>query len=133
MTTYEIIFDGGSKGNPGLGYGSYQIRKDGVAIVEERLTFDHIGTAITNNQAEYMTMIHAIERLAIDRAGVLKDTSVIIWGDSLLVINQVSGRWKINNAGLKPLQQRAKSLLQTFGASDLRWHARSNSVQILGH
>ena len=133
MTTFEIVFDGGSKGNPGRGYGSYQILNDGTVVVEERLTYDHIGMAITNNQAEYMTLIHAIERLAIDRAGALKETSVVVWGDSLLVINQVAGRWKVSNAGLKPLQQRAKTLLQAFGAFDLRWHERSNSVRILGH
>lgn len=133
MTTYEIIFDGGSKGNPGFGYGSYQIRMGGEVVVEERLTFDHIGTSITNNQAEYMTLIHAIERLAIDRAGRLQETGVLVWGDSLLVINQVAGRWKVSNAGLRPLQQRAKSLLDTFGAAELRWHGRANSVEILGH
>jgi ribonuclease HI len=133
MTTYEIVFDGGSKGNPGRGYGSYQILKDGSVVVEERLTFDHIGMAITNNQAEYMTLIHAIERLAIHQAGSLKETSVVVWGDSLLVINQVAGRWKVSNAGLKPLQQRAKTLLQSFASCDLRWHERSNSVRILGH
>ncbi|CAN5623203.1 ribonuclease HI family protein [soil metagenome] len=133
MTTFQIVFDGGSKGNPGKGYGSYKIFQDGKEIVEQRLTFDHIGNAITNNQAEYMTLIHALERLAIDRSGSLKDTRVEVMGDSLLVINQVGGSWKIKNEGLRPLRQRARTLVDAFGEHSLKWHDRSNSVKILGH
>jgi ribonuclease HI len=133
MDTFEIVFDGGSKGNPGRGYGSYIISYNGAPIVEQQLTFDHIGDAITNNQAEYMTLIHALERLAIDRAGKLSGTAVKVLGDSALVINQVSGRWKVKNEGLRPLQLRAKHLIESFGAHTLTWHERSNSVRILGH
>ena len=34
METFEIVFDGGSKGNPGRGYGSYVISHNGIPIVE---------------------------------------------------------------------------------------------------
>lgn len=133
MTTFQIVFDGGSKGNPGFGYGSYKIFHQGDEIAVQELTFDHLGTAITNNQAEYMTLIHALERLAIDRAGKLKETTVEVFGDSLLVVNQVKGTWKIKNEGLRPLRQRARTLIEAFGAFSLTWHDRSNSVRILGH
>lgn len=133
MTTFQIVFDGGSKGNPGLGYGSYKIFYQGEEFAGQQLTFDHLGTAITNNQAEYMTLIHALERLAIDRAGKLKETTVEVRGDSLLVINQVKGTWQVKNEGLRPLRQRARSLIENFGSFSLTWHDRSNSVRILGH
>lgn len=133
METFQIVFDGGSKGNPGRGYGSYVIYQGELPLVEQQLTFDHLGDAITNNQAEYMTLIHALERLALERAGTLGQTSVTVMGDSLLVINQVAGRWKVKNVGLQPLQQRAKRLIEAFGRHELTWHDRSNSVRILGH
>ena len=133
MDQFEIVFDGGSKGNPGRGYGSYVISFNGDLLVEQQLTFDHLGTQITNNQAEYMTLIHALERLALDRAGQLRSTAVIVRGDSQLVLNQVGGRWKVKNDGLRPLQQRARQLIDSFGAHQLAWHERSNSVRILGH
>ena len=133
MDHFEIVFDGGSRGNPGRGYGSYVIRSNGVPLVEQQLTFDHLGDQITNNQAEYMTLIHALERLALDCSGRLGSTSVTVFGDSQLVLNQVAGRWKVKNEGLRPLQQRAKRLIEAFGAHQLTWHARSNSVRILGH
>jgi len=133
MDTYEIVFDGGSKGNPGRGYGSYIIYSKGSTLVEQQLSFDHLGNAVTNNQAEYMTLIDALERLAMERSGKLAQTSVTVRGDSQLVINQVAGRWKVKNEGLRPLQQRAKRLLDSFGSHQLTWHERSNSVRILGH
>ena len=61
---YVIVFDGGSQGNPGPGYGSYQLaraadgRKDLV-----RLDF---GRDMTNNEAEYHTLIASLEGL-LDR------------------------------------------------------------------
>ena len=46
---YTIVFDGGSKGNPGGGYGSYEIGSRTGASKQKRL---EVGDAITNNEAE---------------------------------------------------------------------------------
>ncbi|MCA1724786.1 MAG: hypothetical protein LC748_11165 [Thermomicrobia bacterium] len=46
---YTIIFDGGARGNPGEGYGSYELRT-GTHREIVRLTF---GNNVTNNEAEY--------------------------------------------------------------------------------
>jgi ribonuclease HI len=57
---YIVIFDGGSRGNPGPGYGSYRLRtRDGREDVR-RLEF---GEAMTNNEAEYRTLIAALDDL----------------------------------------------------------------------
>ena len=53
-----IIFDGGSKGNPGQGYGSYTLRWPGAQQQIVRLRF---GDRVTNNEAEYDTLIAALE------------------------------------------------------------------------
>jgi ribonuclease HI len=130
---YTIVFDGGSIGNPGRGYGSYAVFAADLKIAHERLSYDHIGLRITNNQAEYRTLIGALRWLLELRKGKERSTSVIVWGDSLLVINQLKGSWKVKNADLRPLYEEALSLVKRFESVDLRWHERLNSVQILGH
>lgn len=130
---YTIVFDGGSKGNPGWGYGSYEISTRSGKRKQQRLDF---GDGLTNNEAEYLTLIAALEGLAAmiarhDRRPA--DFSVCIRGDSQLVIQQLLGRWKVKHPKMAPLHERAGSLLKTFGRTDLGWHARANSVRTLGH
>lgn len=133
MVEYEIVFDGGSLGNPGHGYGSFAISENGRQLVLEKLDYAHLGNQVTNNQAEYLTLVHALERVALMRGSGLADTSVIVRGDSLLVVNQLAGKWKVKNEGLRPLYQRAGELLAKFGRRELIWHDRAKSVRVLGH
>ncbi len=126
---YTIVFDGGSLGNPGKGYGSYQIVDGrGAIVAEERLEY---GNQITNNGAEFRTLVAALERVL----GTSGDDrpSVAVRGDSQLVINGVTGAWKIKHPDLKPLHERAVALLGRLGRTDIRWHRRDRSVDALGH
>jgi probable phosphoglycerate mutase len=133
MIEFEIVFDGGSLGNPGHGYGSFAILQDGQDLLLEKVDYAHLGNQVTNNQAEYMTLIHALEKLAQLREGKLAETKVVVRGDSLLVLNQIQGKWKVKNEGLRPLHKRASELVNRFAQRELLWHARSNSVRVLGH
>lgn len=130
---YEIVFDGGSLGNPGRGYGSYILFGAEGVIEQKKLDFADRGNAVTNNQAEYLTLISALESLA-DRLGAdARSATVTIWGDSNLVVNQVKGSWKVKNAELAPLVQRAQAELRRLKSWAIRWHDRANSVRYLGH
>ncbi|CAA9549807.1 MAG: hypothetical protein AVDCRST_MAG33-794 [uncultured Thermomicrobiales bacterium] len=129
-TSYEIVFDGGSLGNPGKGYGSFLIRSGDVEIARERLDYEG---RVTNNQAEYRTLIAALERLRRDLGVEASKATVLIGGDSLLVINQVTGSWKVKNAELQPLRQQVVDHLKAFGRTTLAWHRRDRSVRELGH
>ncbi len=131
--TYEIVFDGGSLGNPGKGYGSYILFGSGGSVRRQKLDYADRGNQVTNNQAEYLTLIGALESLR-DQLGVdAKSAAVSIWGDSSLVVNQVNGTWKVKNAELQPLVQAAKQALASFGTWSIRWHDRAKSVRFLGH
>ncbi len=135
MADYVIVFDGGSRGNPGHGYGSYQITRarDGKSRLRR---LDYPGEQTTNNEAEYLTLIHALEELAagIEKAGhTPRDFSVEVQGDSQLVIRQVGGEWKVSEPRLRPLRERAQALLRQFKQAKLTWHRRAKSVDILGH
>ena len=127
---FTIVFDGGAIGNPGRGYGSYQIVGREGLVAQERLEY---GDRVTNNQAEYRTLVEALEDLR-DRLG--RDaarSSIAVRGDSQLVIQQVTGRWKVKHPELQPLRAQVVDLLRGFARSDVAWHGRDASVRLLGH
>lgn len=129
----EIIFDGGSKGNPGEGYGSYALHWPGSQPQVVRLRF---GNQVTNNEAEYDTLIAALDgvlKRLQDQGADPKTARLDIRGDSLLVINQVLGQWKTKEARLEERRDRVRALLQRFGRWRLRHHDRKHSVTALGH
>lgn len=130
---YVLVFDGGSRGNPGPAYGSYRIQIAGrPASAPERLT---LGRG-TNNEAEYKTLIAGLEALQMrvrSDGRSLAEVEIEVRGDSLLVIEQLSGRWKIRNARMKELNVQAARLLSTFGRVRLIHQPRRASVRILGH
>lgn len=128
-----LIFDGGSRGNPGQGYGSFRLSVDGTHLPINELDF---GDNVTNNQAEYGTLIEGLKAaiaFARENGKPLATVGIDVLTDSKLVVEQVNGRWKVKNEGLKPLQKEARSLLQQFGKARLTWHPRAESVKILGH
>ena len=100
---YTLMFDGGSRGNPGLCGCGYAILKDDVVVWEG---YKKVSDNNTNNFAEYMGIILGLE-LAVEN----NIQTLHIKGDSLLVINQLVGKWKVNSSNLKPLYIAAKALL----------------------
>ncbi len=127
---YTVFFDGGSLGNPGKGYGSYEIAGPDGTIAARQVQF---GNNMTNNQAEFRAVIAALEDL-LERVGPRADAlSVAVRGDSQLVIRGLTGEWRVKHPGLQPLHQRAADLLRRFGNVDLAWHPRRESVRTFGH
>lgn len=127
---WEIVFDGGSLGNPGKGYGSYDVRTGGSSV---RLQREDFGNDVTNNQAEYRTLIEALRWLAAHLGERANDAHVVVRGDSQLVLNQLNGTWRVKNEGLRPLYDEARRLRLAFGKSSLVWQPRAKSVERLGH
>jgi len=128
---FTLVFDGGSKGNPGLGYGSYRIvDASGEEIAGEMLQY---GDGITNNGAEFRTLNAALRHLTTMLSDMTPASTVAIRGDSELVIRGVKGEWKIKHPDLQPLKAEAVALLSQFKKADLQWHARRHSVGLLGH
>lgn len=131
---YVLIFDGGSRGNPGWGYGSYALIRvqDGAERIE-RLDF---GDGYTSNEAEYDSLIAGLEDLLsrIEEAGRQpRDFRLEVRGDSALVINQLQGRWKAREPRMRERRDRCLPLLRRFGAVQLKAQPREESVRVLGH
>lgn len=134
MTDYTLIFDGGSLGNPGPGYGSYVLIRNTDG--RQRIQGLEFGEEMTNNEAEYRTLLAGLEDIVgtIERAGCDPSAfSIEVRGDSQLIINQVAGRWKVKQLHLRPLCDRARELLRRFGEFELTWQERGESVDALGH
>ena len=101
----ELFFDGCSKGNPGNAWAGAVIYQNGIEVYSKTLNL----SIQTNNVAEYNGLIIGLE-LAINNG--IKELSVK--GDSLLVIKQMKGEYKVKNKNLKILFERAKQLSLQF-------------------
>ncbi|MCC6626356.1 MAG: ribonuclease HI family protein [Chloroflexi bacterium] len=130
---YMITFDGGARGNPGLGYGSYELRTSTGRRRIERLDY---GDNVTNNEAEYRTLAAALADLRRTLTAAGKEPRayrVLVTGDSQLVINQLNGVYKLRHANLRDWHVQIKTLAADFGEVRYVWHPRARSVATLGH
>ena len=90
---YKLYFDGASRSNPGpASYGVSLIGPNGKEIDTDK---KYIGNA-TNNVAEYMGAIAAVN-LALKH----NLDNIAIYGDSNLVIKQITNEWKVKSENLK--------------------------------
>ena len=119
--TREAWFDGACEPvNPG-GYASF-----GVFIPPDVAFSGYVGhgEGMTNNVAEYAGVVAALEYLMEN-----KDDEVVIYGDSRLVIEQLSGRWGANTR--KPYGKyflRAKHLAIQFRSLRFEWVPREENA-----
>lgn len=99
-----VCADGGARGNPGpAAYGALVLdAKTGEVLNQEGLTLG----STTNNVAEYSGLIAGLEMARAINPRAAIDVRM----DSKLVVEQMSGRWKIKHPGMKELAARAQSL-----------------------
>jgi probable phosphoglycerate mutase len=112
--------DGGSRGNPGpAGYGAVVRDKLTGETLAERKGF--IGVA-TNNVAEYQGLIAGLRA-----AAELHAETVDVRMDSKLVVEQMSGRWKIKHPSMQPLAREAQEVARAFGKVAYEWIPRERN------
>lgn len=102
----EVYCDGASSGNPG---------KAGIGVVihlpgggKSYRISEYIGIT-TNNVAEYSALIRGLEK-----ARSLGLRKIRVFMDSELLVNQLSGVYRVKNRNLKPLYEKARALLRYF-------------------
>ncbi|GAC1498865.1 MAG: hypothetical protein NVS1B10_01010 [Candidatus Saccharimonadales bacterium] len=102
----KVFGDGGSRGNPGPSASGFVIldMEDNI-LVDKGL---YLGIT-TNNQAEYTSLKIALEECL--KMGVKE---VHVYMDSLLVVNQMKGIFKVRNRDLWPLHDAIKQLVTKF-------------------
>jgi ribonuclease HI len=130
---FELVFDGGSRGNPGPAYGSYRI-KQGSSGARKPVRLD-LGRG-TNNEAEYRTLIMAFKNLIdeLNRDGIDPgQVELKVCGDSQLVIRQLQGQWKAKDARMRAMRDEVWNLAETLGSVKYVHQPRWRSVAALGH
>jgi ribonuclease HI len=113
--------DGASRGNPGEA-GAGVIFKDAEGNVVERHA-RYLGKA-TNNMAEYKALI-----LALRRAGELGVTSLQVYSDSELLVNQINGRYRVRVPHLQELCQEAIRLMRAVGRVNVSHVPREENAE----
>ena len=107
MSSYLVYVDGGARGNPGpAGWGAVIQQPDGATVTELSGAIPHA----TNNVAEYSGLVAALQWCADHRAN-----EVHVRADSMLMVQQMRGVYKVKNEGLKPLYGRARLLAYQIG------------------
>jgi ribonuclease HI len=118
-------FDGSSRGNPGPAQCGWAILDDQGTVIDHksRKATEHR----TNNYAEYLGLIELLKYLSTDD----KITHIDIYGDSKLVIMQVTGKWKCKSSNLKPLWVHAVKLYEWLTSQKyitLQWVPREQNT-----
>lgn len=112
--------DGGSRGNPGpAGYGAVVFAADRSEVLAERRLA--LGVA-TNNVAEYRGLI-----AGLTAAGEVGAREVEVRMDSKLVVEQMSGRWKVKHPDMIPLNREAAELVRGFDRVTFQWIPRAQN------
>jgi len=116
-----VEVDGGSRGNPGpAGFGCVVMSQDRSHVLAEHKLA--IGIT-TNNVAEYRGLIAGLEEARRLGAG-----EVAVSMDSKLVVEQMTGRWKVKHPGLAELHQQARALASTFDSVSYSWIPRERNT-----
>lgn len=102
----KVFADGGSRGNPGPSASGFV-----VMDMEDNVLVDkgvYLGVT-TNNQAEYTAL-----KLALEECLKMGAIQVEVYMDSLLVVNQLKGIFKVKNRDLWPLHDAIMQLTKKF-------------------
>lgn len=106
LSMIKIYADGGSRGNPGPSASGYVIMNDkGSVLVDKGI---YLGIT-TNNQAEYQAL-----KFALEEALRMHASTVNVYMDSMLVINQMKGIFKVKNRDLWPIHDAIEALVGSF-------------------
>jgi ribonuclease H / adenosylcobalamin/alpha-ribazole phosphatase len=115
--------DGGSRGNPGpAGYGA--LVKDAVTGQVVAEVAEALGRT-TNNVAEYRGLIAGLRAAA----AVSRAASIEVRMDSKLVVEQMSGRWKIKHPDMIPLAREARDVATGFSSVRYTWVPRARNTR----
>ncbi len=121
MTRLIVEADGGSRGNPGIAAGGAVVLdgQTGELLAEVGVYVGHA----TNNVAEYNGMLAGLQRAFEINA----QASIHVRMDSKLVVEQMSGRWKIKHPDMAVLASQARALIGTRNVT-FEWIPREKNA-----
>lgn len=115
----EIYVDGAARGNPGPAGIGYIIKRSSHPFTHR----EYVGK-MTNNQAEYTALIKALEN-----ALSLGLRRVRVYSDSVLLVKQVTGEYRVRNPRLAGLHQLVSGLVRRFEKFEIIHVAREKNLE----
>jgi ribonuclease HI len=119
-----LFCDGGSRGNPGPAAIGSVVFDDSTDPPERIASVSEQIGVTTNNVAEYRALIAGLEAVADLHARVIH-----VRADSLLMIKQLRGEYRVKHANLKPLHAAARTLLAEYEVADLQHVRREENTE----
>lgn len=104
-----IYTDGASRGNPGQASYGYTISDEKGRLIHEE--GEYIGVT-TNNVAEYMAVLESLKWI---KENLRQLVDIEYYADSKLVVEQLSGRFKVKSLHLKPMVEEIRILTMKLG------------------
>ncbi|PJE63727.1 ribonuclease H [Candidatus Roizmanbacteria bacterium CG10_big_fil_rev_8_21_14_0_10_45_7] len=107
-----VYTDGASSGNPGPGWAMWVVEnpKSQIPITQKRERLEHC----TNNEAEYLAVIHALQYLQRHSALWNSEQLIEFRIDSKLVVEQINKRWRVKDPRMAAFCAQIKKLLTAF-------------------
>ena len=131
----NIFADGGHEARGS--YGSFLIQLlESEGDVWWRVKRVSLPEGTTSNEAEYLIQIWALNhlfRMLGELPEVASRYDVTIYSDSALVVNQVTGKWRVRAKNLEPLRDELLAQLLVFGDWSAEWVPRETMVGLFGH
>ncbi len=123
ITYWKMFIDGAARNNPGpAGAGVCILKND---VIHERYAY-FLGPK-TNNQAEYLALVLGLTHLAKNVKDKRSD-AVLIVSDSLLLVRQIKGAYKVRNPDLQKLHALAHSILAEMNYDALHIMREDNEI-----
>lgn len=119
-----VYCDGGARGNPGPAAIGAVVLDPSVEPPRVLATVSERIGVTTNNVAEYEALIAGLRAAAPFRARVIR-----VRADSLLVIKQLRGEYRVRQPHLRPLYEEACALLKTYDVVDLEHVPRAANAE----
>lgn len=110
ITTIHLYVDGGSRGNPGPGGGGFAVYDCVDSYPRLILEGSRFFGRVTNNQAEYQALICGLQEIRKK----LGTPHLRCFADSQLMVEQLSGRYKVKSPNVKPLFLEVRQLVAQF-------------------
>jgi ribonuclease HI len=128
MKKIIIYIDGGSRGNPGPAAAGFLFCNQKGEILKK--FSEYLGENLTNNEAEYLALILALQKFKqIFGKKLAKSSEIEIRSDSELLIKQLKGEYKILDSKIQPLFLKAWNLKLDFKKVNFKLISREKNKE----
>jgi ribonuclease HI len=107
--------------NPGIGTYAYVAFRNGEPLAQDS---GFVGDPVSNNEAEYEALVRGLNAIL-----PYSSEKVVVMSDSQLLVNQMSGKWKVKKGAYRERSFEAKRLAESFQSLEFMWIPREMNAK----